>query len=158
MDVDVIGLDNLTIDGDVFLTDNNRQLSANFIWIRYGSINAGNSSTPYNYNFTITLNGEKSAKTYTIDEELSVNKHIVVTGALNLFGQVPSTVSTRLTAAANPGDTTITVGSTSGWAVGNRIGIAPSFSKSYEYEQVTITALNGNSVTFTPALNYTHYG
>ena len=131
MDVDVIGLDNITIDGDVILPNSNRQLSANFIWIRYGSLTAGNESTPFNYNFTITLNGEKSAKTYSIDEELSANKYIVVTGTLNLYGKVPSTVSTRLTAAANPGDSTISVASTSGWVVGNRIGIAPSFANYY---------------------------
>lgn len=47
MDVDVTGLNNLTVDGDVILTDANRQLSANFIWIRYGSLSAGNSSNPF---------------------------------------------------------------------------------------------------------------
>lgn len=129
MDVDVIGLNNITIDGDIYLTDANRQLSANFIWIRYGSLNAGNSSVPFQYNFTITLNGEKSAKTYTVDEGLSVNKYIVVTGALNLYGKVPSTVYTKLTAVANAGSTSITVGSTGDWAVGNTIGISPSFAK-----------------------------
>jgi len=59
MDVDVENLDNITIDGDVFLTESNRKFSANFIWIRYGSLSAGNSSNPFQFNFTITLNGPK---------------------------------------------------------------------------------------------------
>lgn len=73
------------------------------------------------------MNGEKSAKTYTIDDLTSLNKYIVVTGALRLYGKVPTVVSTKLTAIANVGATTINVISTSGWAVGNTLGIAPSW-------------------------------
>jgi hypothetical protein len=53
---------------------------------------------------------------------------MVVTGKLNLYGVTPGSVWTKLTATAFTGDTTLTVGSTSGWAVGNTLGIAPSFS------------------------------
>ena len=158
LDIDVLNLQNLTIDGDIYLTDNNRQLSANFIWIRYGSLNAGNSSSPFQYNFTLTLNGGKFDKTYTVDPTISVSKYMVVTGTLNLFGIVPATVTTKLSSGAQPGDTTISVLTTNGWAVGQKIGIAPSFSKVKEYEEVTITSLTSNTVTFTPALSFAHYG
>lgn len=133
LDVDVIDLDNITIDGDIYSTDANRKVSANFIWIRYGSLNVGNSSTAFQYNFTITLNGPKNARTYTVDPIISVNKYLVVTGTLNLYGIVPSTVSTRLTAIATAGSTTITVASANGWVVGNTLGIAPSFGTPTEY-------------------------
>lgn len=93
-----------------------------------------------------------------MDPIISVNKYLVVTGTLNLYGIIPSVVSTRLTAIAAQGATTLTVASASGWVVGNTIGIAPSFGKSTEFESVTITAISGNTITFTPALNYTHYG
>ena len=36
--------------------------------------------------------------------------------------------------------------------------IAPSYSNSNEFEEVTITAVNGNLVSFVPALLYEHYG
>lgn len=36
--------------------------------------------------------------------------------------------------------------------------MAPSFSNPLEFEKVTITALSGNLVSFTPALQFAHYG
>lgn len=83
---------------------------------------------------------------------------MVVTGKLNLYGKVPGSVWTKLTASVQPGANTITVADATDWAVGNTIGIAPSFSDSTQTEKVTITAINGNTVTFTPPLNYPHYG
>lgn len=158
LDVDVENLDSLTIDGDIYLTDANRKLSANFIWIRYGSLNAGTEKIPFQYDFTITINGANTVATHTIDALLSVNKYLIVTGSLNLYGKVPATTVTRLTANALVGATSITVASASGWAVGNIIGISPSFGKANELESVTIATITGNVITFTPALQYNHYG
>ena len=59
---------------------------------------------------------------------------------------------------ANAGATTINVQSTTGWAVGQTLGIAPSFSNFDEYEKVVITSLTPTSVTFSPALKFAHYG
>ena len=36
--------------------------------------------------------------------------------------------------------------------------IAPSYSNSNEFEEVTITGVNGNLVSFVPPLLYEHYG
>jgi len=36
--------------------------------------------------------------------------------------------------------------------------IAPSYSNSNESEQLTITAISGNLVSFTPPLSHEHYG
>lgn len=82
----------------------------------------------------------------------------VVTGRLELYGNPPATTWTRLTTFADKGATSINVNSTTGWAVGDQIGIAPSFSNPLEFEKVTITNLSGNLVSFTPALNYSHFG
>jgi hypothetical protein len=65
-----------------------------------------------------------------IDPFVAANKYIVVTGNLSLYGTAPSTVWTKLTAKAAAGATSITVASTSGWAVGDELGIAPSFNNS----------------------------
>lgn len=83
---------------------------------------------------------------------------IVNTGRLELFGNPPGTIWTRLTAFADKGATSITVGNVTGWKVGDELGLAPSFSGQKEFEKVTITAITGNVVSITPALQYSHYG
>ena len=91
-------------------------------------------------------------------EEIVGNKEIVVTGKLHLYGPAPSTVWTRLKEFAYVGDTSIEVASVSGWAVGDEIVIGPTFSDASEHEKVTITAISSKTVTFTPALQFNHYG
>ena len=44
---------------------------------------------------------------------------MIVSGLLNIHGQAPSSVTTYLKSTAFSGDTTITVNSASGWAVGD---------------------------------------
>jgi hypothetical protein len=86
------------------------------------------------------------------------NKIFVVTGTLSLYGVSPTDISANLTASAFKGDTSLTVDTANGWAIGDEIVIAPSFSSSRQYERVTITNVNGNTISFAPALQYTHYG
>ena len=58
------------------------------------------------------------------------------------------------------GSNSIQVVGSTGWSVGDTIGISPSFRIHTEYEKVTITKISadGLTVTFTPALLYNHYG
>lgn len=63
-----------------------------------------------------------------VDPLVSGRKIFVVTGRLKLFGEVPATTWTKLTAFARPGDTNISVLSTAGWKVGDKIVIGPSFN------------------------------
>lgn len=56
------------------------------------------------------------------------------------------------------GATSISVESASGWKIGDEIVLAPSFFNSREYERVTITGVSGTTVSFLPALKYTHFG
>jgi hypothetical protein len=121
-------------------------------------LSAGEAGSPFTNNLNIKLNGLRNDSGYVFDPSLEGNKIFVVTGTLALYGTSPSTVSTTLTASAFPGDTSLTVGSAAGWAMGDEIVIAPSFSSSRDYERVIITSLNANTIFFTPALNYTHYG
>ena len=93
-----------------------------------------------------------------IDEGASGNKILAVTGDLELFGLSPTTSWAKLTKTAHVGDTQILVSSRGGWKVGDCLVIAPSYSNSNESEEVVITSLDGNLVTFTPPLLYEHYG
>ena len=63
-----------------------------------------------------------------------------------------------MTESALAGDTSIKVGSTSGWNVHDEIVIGPSFRSAKEYEKVNITSISSNTVTFTPPLKHNHYG
>jgi hypothetical protein len=67
MDMDPETINNLTIDGDVIISDRNTVITAHFIYIRAGSLAAGNSSIPFQYNLTIKLLGNHSDNTYYID-------------------------------------------------------------------------------------------
>lgn len=63
-----------------------------------------------------------------------------------------------MTAFADAGTTSISVSNTTGWNVGDEIGIASSFNNAKQFEKVTITGINLTTVTFTPALQFSHYG
>lgn len=53
---------------------------------------------------------------------------LAVTGGLQLYGIEPETIWTRLTETALAGATTIKVESLTGWNVGDKLVIAPSYS------------------------------
>lgn len=79
---------------------------------------------------------------------------MVVTGGLEFYGTVSDNTWNRLTAIAPAQATSIAVQDTTGWKVGDKLVIAASYSGTDECENVTITAINGNQVSFTPALKY----
>ena len=108
---------------------------------------------------TIQINGQKTDTGYTIDPLVAGNKMLVVTGILNLHGKAPGTTTTTLSATAAAGATTISVTSSTDWAVGDEIVLSPSFSTGTEYESKTISAINSDgTLTLDSALSYTHYG
>ena len=160
MDVDPAPIEYLLIEGDLAIPSN--RATANLIvdsmWIRSGSLKAGNSSTPFTGDLTIQINGNKNDPGYVFTPEVVGNKQVLVTGDLHLYGVAPSTTWTRLKSFANQGDTSITVDSVSGWNVGDQIVLGPSFNSASEHELVTIQSISSKTVTFTPALQYNHYG
>jgi hypothetical protein len=71
------------------------------------------------------LKGEKPNNKIVIDNTLSLSNHLLVTGTLHLYGYTNPSF-TKLTSVAEVGDKTINVVSTTGWEIGNVIGIAPT--------------------------------
>ena len=130
MDVDPAPCEFMTIDGDVIIQDVDKNITCDSMWIRAGSLSAGNASVPFQSKLTIQINGKRFDPGYVFDDSLVGNKIFVVTGKLNLYGVAPATVSTKLTKNALVGDSTIQVSSVSGWQVGDVIGLAPSFFNS----------------------------
>ena len=124
IDVDIPPLDHLLIDG-VLIADDTRDvnITANWIHIRTGNLTAGSEHSPFLHKFVIQLNSRKNDYGYYIDPILAGNKHMVVTGTLNLHGVAPSTVTTYLTQTAMRGDISIFVNSKTDWQVGDSIVI-----------------------------------
>ena len=77
---------------------------------------------------------------------------LAVTGSLQFYGTRVDNVWTKLKSIAERGSTSIQVIDEVDWKVGNKIVIAPTYDGQTEYEQVTITAVNKNKISFTPAL------
>ena len=83
---------------------------------------------------------------------------MAVTGRLDLYGNSPGTVWTRLTETALAGSTTIKVQRSNDWKVGDWLVLGPSYNQFSEKEYVQITSINSNLITFSPPLNFTHHG
>lgn len=70
---------------------------------------------------------------------------------MNLYGKAPETVQTFLTQSATAGDKSIFVKSSSDWAIGDTLGLSPSYGNYAEYEMVKITGFNDDgSVAIDP--------
>jgi hypothetical protein len=150
----------MIVDG-ALIADDTRDIyiSAQSIHIRAGSITAGSSSAPFIHKFTIQVNNTANADPWTIDDMISGNKFLVVTGTLNLYGKPPATTWTYLKQTALAGDKILYVASQGGWAVGDSIVLSPSLGKYDEFERVTIQAINPDgSINITSLLKYNHYG
>jgi hypothetical protein len=159
MDVNPPKLNYLEVNGILNFDDSRANvLEAKYIWVRNGKMVAGSQDSPFMNDLNIILNGEKDERTFVIDPATSGNKMLAVSGGLELYGNHPATIWTRLTSMAQVGATQITVESADGWNIGDKIAIAPSYSSPTQYEEVTIQGISGTTITFTPALQYEHYG
>ena len=160
LDINPEPLQQLVIDGDLVLDsqrNSNVNITAESIWIRAGTLKTGETTDPFNGTVTIQLNGNKEDIGFVFDRTLTGqpvqgSKQFIVNGKLHLYGEMPSTIWTRLIAFAHKGDTTIQVAEANDWQIGDVIVIGPSFMSSQQQENVTITAISSNNITFTPAL------
>ena len=123
----------MIIDGTVIADDTrNINLTARSIFIRSGNITVGTPTKPFLHNFTIQINNTKSDKGWFIDEVVAGNKYLVVTGSLNLYGNAPDTVQTFLTKSASANAEKIFVKKNNDWAVGDTLGISPSYDNWFQ--------------------------
>lgn len=120
LDIDPAVLNYFIIDGTLVADDTRDvNITANSIFIRAGNLTAGSTGTPFIHKMTIQINGQKTDTGYTIDPIVAGNKFMVVTGILNLHGNAPGSTITTLSQPARAGATTISVSSSTGWAVGD---------------------------------------
>lgn len=126
-----------------------------------GRLEAGTPAQLYTRKSSITLTGTDPAANIVVHGHNTGSKGLIVmNGTLEIHGHRATAASwTKLAATANPGATQITVlNNATGWRVGDQIVIAPSGFNQLEAEAVTITAISGSTITFTPALQFKHWG
>jgi G8 domain len=147
----------LEIQGSLVCTDRDLNLSSKWIIVHGGVFRCGTELNPFNKRVVVTLTGEESN-----ENALGVGMGTKVFGvmhggALHLHG-LSKTSWTQLNGTANVGATTINVLNASGWNVGDQIAIAPTDFEPLQDEKRTITAINGNTISFTQPLRYQHWG
>ena len=82
---------------------------AEHIWVRGGSIQAGNSTNPHPNSLIIEIIGNKTDEGYALFPDLGGTKLFVIHGKLALYGPSPATTWTKMSAFAKAKSTQITV-------------------------------------------------
>ncbi|MEM8862771.1 MAG: G8 domain-containing protein, partial [Chloroflexota bacterium] len=164
LDTDTAGLGSLLIGGKLIFADQPIELTAGWIMVHGDSalLQIGTEAEPFQNQAVITLTGTNEDENISGESPLnSGTKFLMIMegGQLELHGSSRDKVSwTQLNAHADAGSTSITLAETVNWEAGDQIVIAPSGFDPYEAEQVTVTAVDGNQVSFTPALQFDHWG
>ena len=152
----------IIINGKVSFDDtNDRELVATRILVT-GDLEIGSAAQPFQHRAAITLVGDQTSPILLVNNYLGDsigNKVLAVLGNASFHGTPIVNTWTAITATAGVGATSITVAdSVSDWAVGSTIVISSTEYDSKQREQLTITAVSGNKITFTPALVNSHFG
>lgn len=161
LDVDTASLGNLEVQGTLRFQRKNLNLTASHVVVHHGLLEIGTEAVPFAEKATITLTGTDKTAAYMIHTDSTGTKGLVAIhgGQIEIHGARRSALAwTKLNATANAGATSITLATAPNWRVGDKIVIAPSGFNPLEAESVTITAVSGTTVTFTPALAYKHWG
>jgi hypothetical protein len=126
-------------------------------------LEAGSSLQPTDRLFTLTLTGSDPTINVTGTAPMNTGTKFLIAmngGSLELHGQTakkrPFSVLNGSLAA---GATSLTLAhEPTNWAIGDRLGLAPSGFSALEAEVVTITAIQDKTISFSPALRYPHFG
>ncbi|KAM3135691.1 hypothetical protein pb186bvf_012217 [Paramecium bursaria] len=148
IDINPAPLNQIVVFGTLIFdeTRTSTTLSANNIEILSGKIIAGSATNPYKGIINIYINGDQ----YT--------NLLMVAGTLELYGNAPSSVQTRLTNSAKKGDSIIQVENSQDWVEGDTLIIGPSGSDPLQTEEGTIQSIDDNSITLQQPLQFSHYG
>jgi cell migration-inducing and hyaluronan-binding protein len=153
LDVSPPVLRSLTIEGTLEV-DESKDVSLTAGWIAvHGTFRAGAADRPYRKRLLITIDGPAS------DDALGMGSRVLgaMGGTLELFGE-PRLTWTRLDATAAIGATTLTLAEAPDWRAGDRIVVSSTDLDPMQAELLTVSAVSGKTVTFTPALRWAHYG
>lgn len=156
LDVRTPPLAGLQVQGALYFADREAELTSNWVMVT-GLLQAGTEAQPHRARGTITLTGtDERADQFGMGTKFL---GAMAGGRIELHGHRRDALAwTRLAAHANPGDTSITLAQAPDWRVGDELAIAPSGYDAREAEKVTVTAVSGTRVSFSPALRFRHWG
>jgi hypothetical protein len=157
LDTNTAALSGLRIEGELKAASKDVALTSEFIIVQ-GLFEIGSAQTPFAHRAVVTLTGNNPDKKTPFSDGVG-NKVLAVLagGKLELHGAAKTSWS-KLAKTALVGETSLEVLDANGWQVGDTLAVAPSDFNPFEMEEVTITSVTGNTVSFTPALNYQHWG
>ncbi len=156
LDVSPPALKGLQIDGGLVFDDKDLELTSNWVMVHgSGRLEVGRTDKPFTKRATITLTG-----TDTGENVMGMGTKLLgaMGGSIELVGEPNRTPWTKLSASVAKGAKSITLADAGGWRVGDRIVLASTDYEPAQAEDVTITAVSGNTVTFDKALAYAHFG
>ncbi len=155
LDVDAPGLRSLTIQGKLAFSDERDiSLESEWIYVPGGELQIGTEANPYQHVASITLTDNVEGEDINTMGDRGI---MLMRGTLNLHGTTDNTWS-KLSATAEKGATSITVLDASGWRVGDEIVLASTDFNPRQAERRTITAIDGNTISFAEPLEYMHFG
>ena len=151
----------ITVQGRLSFSDTaDLELIASRIYVT-GDFEIGTAATPFQHKATVTLAGAWTDPVLVVDNSQADsvgNKVLAVFGNASFYGQPIVNTWTTLAATAAVGATSFTVsGSVADWTVGSSIIVSSSEYDSKQREQLTVTAISGQTISFKPALNHSHF-
>ena len=155
LDVTPPALRSLTIQGKLSFADNSdKELKTEWIYLPGGELQIGTEAQPFRHNATITLTDNVQGEDINSMGDRGI---MLMRGTLNLHG-TRSHSWTKLDGTAAKGATSITVLDAGDWRVGDEIVLASTDFNPRQAERRTITAVNGNTLSFAEPLEYMHFG
>ncbi len=151
LDVSPPPLASIDVQGTLSFADNrDLDVVAGSITV-HGLFQVGTHESPYKRHASITLTssgGDMGMKSIDVGKA----------GVLEMHGLRPGVDWERLSATAQAGSTSIRMEKAAKWKTGDHIVIASTDFDPHQAEEVTVTAVQGKIVEFTPALQFMHYG
>lgn len=155
LDVSPPALRSLTIEGKLrFSDERDLDLVTDWIYLPRGELHIGSEGKPHSRKATITLTDNVPGENINTMGDRGI---MLLGGKLNLHGDREHTW-TKLADTAEKGSTSVEVLDASGWRVGDEIVLASTDFDPRQAEKRTITAVNGNRITFDRPLEYMHFG
>ena len=137
-------------------------LQAFGIWVRAGELNVGTEDEPFDSTVEIRLHGNNRSPTeFVFAPQIPVNnKHLIVTGKLNMFGIPRTKRVTRLLDSALPNQTNLILEPGLDLVNGDKLGLPATNVQVYDSETVIVESYDADSglVTLTEPLQGYHFG
>jgi cell migration-inducing and hyaluronan-binding protein len=155
LDTNAPELRSITVRGKLsFADERDLDLSTEWIYLPGGELEIGTEADRFEHKATITLTNNVPDENINTMGDRGI---MLMSGTLNMHGTRDHTWS-KLAATAERGATSITVLDASQWRAGDEIVLASTDFDPRMAEKRTITAVNGNTISFAEPLEYMHFG